>query len=148
MKYIIWYAMCYSYTRWDVGAFRTVDNPTLRQRRQGVDCYNKPLLTWTAEHEAKGPTTWTVTLEEQIDKHNHILKLPATVRLHHVFHVNNLRPCSTAPLRPAVPVIVPQRWSIIVIEIGGLCGDSRAFWKIGCVFATHVGSCFFFSKNR
>jgi hypothetical protein len=30
------------------------------------------------------------TLEEQIGKHNYILKLPAIVRLHHVFHVNNL----------------------------------------------------------
>jgi hypothetical protein len=31
-----------------------------------------------------------------------------TVRLHHVFHVNNLRPCSIAPLRPDVPVPVPE----------------------------------------
>jgi hypothetical protein len=45
------------------------------------------------------------TMEEQIGKHNYRLKLPAIVRLHHVFHMNNLRPCSTAPLlRPAVPV--------------------------------------------
>jgi hypothetical protein len=48
------------------------------------------------------------TVEEQIGKYSYILKLPATVRLHHVFHVNNLRPCSTAPLRPAVPVTVPE----------------------------------------
>jgi hypothetical protein len=48
------------------------------------------------------------THEEQIGKHNYILKLLATVRLHHVLHVNNLRPCSTAPLRPSVPVNVPQ----------------------------------------
>jgi hypothetical protein len=47
-------------------------------------------------------------VEEQIGKHSHRLKLPATVRLHHVFHVNNLRPCSTAPLRQVVPVIVPE----------------------------------------
>jgi hypothetical protein len=47
-------------------------------------------------------------LEEQIGKHNYKLKLPATVRLHHVFHVNNLRPCSTAPLRLAVPANVPK----------------------------------------
>jgi hypothetical protein len=47
-------------------------------------------------------------VEEQIGKHNYILKLPATVRLHPVFHVNNLRPCSTASLRPAVPVTVPE----------------------------------------
>jgi hypothetical protein len=48
------------------------------------------------------------SVEEQIGKHIYRLKLPATVRLHHVFHVNNLRPCSTAPLRPAIPVTVPE----------------------------------------
>jgi hypothetical protein len=48
------------------------------------------------------------TMEEQIGKHYYILKLPATVRLHPVFHVNNLRPCSTAPLRPVVAVTVHE----------------------------------------
>jgi hypothetical protein len=48
------------------------------------------------------------TTEEQIGKHIYRLKLPATIRLHHVFHVNNLQPCSTAPLRPAVPITVPE----------------------------------------
>jgi hypothetical protein len=48
------------------------------------------------------------TVEEQIGKHNYRLKLPTTVRLHLVFHVNNLRPCSTAPLRPVVPVTFPE----------------------------------------
>jgi hypothetical protein len=48
------------------------------------------------------------TMEEQIGKHNYRLKIAATLRLHLVFHVNNLRPCSTAPLRPAVPVTVPE----------------------------------------
>jgi hypothetical protein len=48
------------------------------------------------------------SVEEQIGKHSYILKLPTTVRLHHVFHVNNLRPCSTTPLRPVVPVTVPE----------------------------------------
>jgi hypothetical protein len=49
------------------------------------------------------------SVEEQIGKHIYILKLPATVPLHNVFHVNNLRPCSLAPLRPAVPVVVHER---------------------------------------
>jgi hypothetical protein len=40
------------------------------------------------------------TVEEHIGKRNYILKLLATVCLHLVFHVNNLRPCSTTPLRP------------------------------------------------
>jgi hypothetical protein len=47
-------------------------------------------------------------VEEQIGKHSYKLKLPATVRLHPVFHVNNLRPCSIARLRPFVPVTVPE----------------------------------------
>jgi NADH:ubiquinone oxidoreductase subunit len=37
-----------------------------------------------------------------------MFKLPATVRLHNVFHVNNLRPCSTVSLRLIVLVIVPK----------------------------------------
>jgi hypothetical protein len=48
------------------------------------------------------------TVEEQLGKQSYRLTLPATVRLHNVFHVNNLRPCFTAPLRPAVPVTVPK----------------------------------------
>jgi hypothetical protein len=48
------------------------------------------------------------SVEEQIEKHIYRLELPATVCLHHVFHVNNLRPCSTTPLRPPAPVTVPK----------------------------------------
>jgi hypothetical protein len=47
-------------------------------------------------------------VEEQIGKHSYRLKLPAIVRLHNVFHVNNLRPCSTVPLRRAVPMTVHE----------------------------------------
>jgi hypothetical protein len=46
------------------------------------------------------------SVEEQIRKHSYILKLLATVCFRPVFHVNNLRPCSTTPLRPAVPVTI------------------------------------------
>jgi hypothetical protein len=48
------------------------------------------------------------TMEEQIGKHSYTLELPMTLRLHFVFHLKNLRPCSTAPLRRAVPVIVSE----------------------------------------
>jgi hypothetical protein len=48
------------------------------------------------------------TIEEQIGKHNFILKLPSIVRLHHVFHVKNLKPCSIASLRPDVPMTTPK----------------------------------------
>jgi hypothetical protein len=45
-------------------------------------------------------------VEQQIGKHNYRLRLPATIRLHYVFHVNNPRLCSTEPLRLVVPVTV------------------------------------------
>jgi hypothetical protein len=45
-------------------------------------------------------------MDEHIGKHSYILKIQATKYLHHVFHVNNLRPCSTASLRPNVPVTI------------------------------------------
>jgi hypothetical protein len=65
-------------------------------------------------------------VEEQIGKHTYRLKLPATVRLHHVFHVNNLRPGSTAPLRPDVPVTVPEGddEEFDVSHISALCINS------------------------
>jgi hypothetical protein len=47
-------------------------------------------------------------VEEQIRKHIYKLKLPTTLRLHRVFHVNNLRPFSTTSLRLAVPVTVHE----------------------------------------
>jgi hypothetical protein len=47
-------------------------------------------------------------MEEQIWKHNCRLKFRATIRLHPVFHVNKLRPCSTASLQPFVLVTVPK----------------------------------------
>jgi hypothetical protein len=47
-------------------------------------------------------------VEEQIGKRIYILKLPTAIRLHPMFHVNNLRPCSPASLRPFVPVEVPK----------------------------------------
>jgi hypothetical protein len=46
----------------------------------------------------------TFTVKEHIGKHNYTLKLPSTVRLHPMFHVNNLKPCSTASLRLVVPI--------------------------------------------
>jgi hypothetical protein len=48
------------------------------------------------------------TIEERIGIHNYILKLPTTIRLHLMFHVNNLKPLSTSSLRFDVPVNVPQ----------------------------------------
>jgi hypothetical protein len=45
-------------------------------------------------------------VEDQIGKHSHKLKILAKLRLHLVLSVNNLRPCSTTPLRPYVPVTV------------------------------------------
>jgi hypothetical protein len=48
------------------------------------------------------------TIGKPIGKHTYILKLPATLRLHPVLHVSNLRPCSTTSLRHDVPVTVHE----------------------------------------
>jgi hypothetical protein len=46
------------------------------------------------------------TIEEQIGKHSYKLPLPTSVRLHSVYYINNLKPCSTSSLRLAIPVNV------------------------------------------
>jgi hypothetical protein len=46
-------------------------------------------------------------VEEQIGKLSYRLRLLATVRFYPVFHVNNLRPCSTTSLRHYAKVIAP-----------------------------------------
>jgi hypothetical protein len=48
------------------------------------------------------------SVEEFIRKHIYRLKLPVTLRLHKVFHVNISRPCSTTSLQPFVPVTNPK----------------------------------------
>jgi hypothetical protein len=58
---------------------------------------------WKLRNRRVGP----LKLEEQIGKHIYILKLPTTIRLHPMFHVNNLRPYSTSSLRLAFPVTTP-----------------------------------------
>jgi hypothetical protein len=45
---------------------------------------------------------------ENIGANIYIFEVPFTVGLHVVFHVNNLRPCPTATLRPYVPVTAPK----------------------------------------
>jgi hypothetical protein len=47
-------------------------------------------------------------MKEQIGKHIYKLKLPPAMPLHHVFHVNNLQPCSIPFLRLPVPVTIPE----------------------------------------
>jgi hypothetical protein len=48
------------------------------------------------------------TIEQQIGKYNYRLRLPSKVRLHSVFHVQKLRPCSIASLRLAVSKNFPK----------------------------------------
>jgi hypothetical protein len=79
-------------------------SPALRQRRQGINCHNKLFLRGQPNMKLKDRQLGPFTVEEQIGKHSYMLNLPTTVRL----HVNNLRPCSTAPLRPAVSVTVRE----------------------------------------
>jgi hypothetical protein len=79
-------------------------------------------------------------MEEHIGKHIYIIKLSETLRLHPVFHVNNLRPCSTAPLRLVVPVTVFEGDDdefevshIVVVCIKSLPGRRRKY----LLFMTH-----------
>jgi hypothetical protein len=51
----------------------------------------------------------TFTVKEHMEKRNYKLKLLATVRLHLVFHVNNLRPCSKASLRHVAPLVTTPK---------------------------------------
>jgi hypothetical protein len=48
------------------------------------------------------------TYEEQLEKHNYIYELLTAVRLHPVFHVNNLTPYSTTFLSHDVPRTTPE----------------------------------------
>jgi ribosomal protein S8 len=63
------------------------------------------------------------TMEVEIGKHSYILKLLATIRLHPVFHVNNLRPSTTASMRPALSVTVPKGYvkEFEVSDISSVC---------------------------
>jgi hypothetical protein len=81
------------------------------------------------------------TVEEQIEKHNYILKLSATVRLHPVFHVQNLRPCSTTSLRHVFTINVSEGDDdeydvshIFVVRIKSLLGHRYRY----VLFMTHV----------
>jgi hypothetical protein len=56
--------------------------------------------TWKLRDRQLGP----FTIEEQIGKQCYRSKLEATIRLHPVFHVNNLRTCSTTSFRYVVQV--------------------------------------------
>jgi hypothetical protein len=47
-------------------------------------------------------------VEEPIGNYTYRLKILAALRVHSVFHVNNLRPCYGAPLRPTVTVTTPE----------------------------------------
>jgi hypothetical protein len=106
-KYILWYALCYSYTRTRCKRAKnriqrhTSSKETRFQSLQQTFNFLRGQPNKKLKDRQIGP----FTVEEQIGKHNYSLKLQ--VRLHNVFLVNNLRPCSTVPLRPALPVTVP-----------------------------------------
>mmetsp|Transcript_32607 Transcript_32607/g.82239 ORF Transcript_32607/g.82239 Transcript_32607/m.82239 type:complete len:736 (-) Transcript_32607:576-2783(-) len=68
------------------------------------------------------------SIVEKIGGHSYRLKLPAGVKLHPVFHVNNLRPCPTAPLRPHVPLVV------------GTGDDSDDEYEIDKITSVKIGS--------
>jgi hypothetical protein len=109
MTYIPWYALCYSYTKTickraqsRLQRHTSLEETRCQSSQQTFFLRGQPNRKLIDKH--LGP----FSMEEQIGKHSYRLKVPATLRLHHVFHVNNLRPFSTAPLRPAVPVTISE----------------------------------------
>jgi hypothetical protein len=104
-----WYALCYSYVRTRCKRARNrLQHHTSLEETRCKSSQQTFFLRGQPNRKLRDRQLGPFTVEEQIGKHSYTLKLPATVRLHHVFHVNNLRPCSTAPLRPAVPVTVHE----------------------------------------
>jgi hypothetical protein len=63
------------------------------------------------------------TVAKQIGKHNYRLGLPSTIRLHPVFHFNNLRPRSIASLQFAVREIALEAYDeeFDVVHISTMC---------------------------
>jgi hypothetical protein len=103
-----WYALCYSYTRTRCKRTEPSTAPHFARGDKVSFVTTNLFLRGQPNQKLRDIQLGPFSVEEQIGKHIYKLKLPATVRLHHVFHVNNLRPCSTAPQRPTVPVIVPE----------------------------------------
>jgi hypothetical protein len=66
------------------------------------------------------------TMEDQIVKSSYKLKLPTTIRLHPVFHVKNLRPCSRDSLQATAPVTILE-------------GDEEEF-EVSQIFASGIKS--------
>jgi hypothetical protein len=102
--------------------------------KQGVSCQSK-LFTWTAhQQETQRQITWTffsggANWETQLH-----------VKPYAYILCSNLRPCSATPLRPAVPVTVPE-------------GDDEEFdfshiFDV-CIKSLHGrrGKCLFFMKH-
>jgi hypothetical protein len=107
--YMLWYVRCYSCTQMICKPVHSpVDSPALRQRRQGVSCYNKPLFTWAAKQEAKRPTAWTFLSGGAYWETQLQIETSSNITLTQWVSCEQLRPCSTASLRAAVPESVPE----------------------------------------
>jgi hypothetical protein len=108
-KYTPWYALYCSYTRTRCKrAQNRLQRHTSPEETRCQSSQHTFFLRGQPNRKLRDIQLGPFTVVEQIRKHSYRLKLPTTIRLHPVFHVNNLRPCSTDPLRPVDPVIVPE----------------------------------------
>jgi hypothetical protein len=93
-----WLRMCYVYTRM---RFNPVRNRRLH------DSFNQQVTRLRLLRKLKGMQLTPLTVIHKIGANNYMLELSCSVRLHSVFHANNLRPCLIATLRPSFIVSTP-----------------------------------------
>jgi hypothetical protein len=105
---MLWYVRFYNYTRIKCKLTQPITTPHFVRGDKVSVVTTNLFLRGQSNMQLKDRQLGPFIVEEQIGKHSYILKLPTTIRLHPVFHVNNLRPSSAAPLRRVVPVIVPK----------------------------------------
>lgn len=79
--------------------------PKLRVGDKAMIITKRLFLRGQANTKLKDRHIGPFEIIEKIGEHSYRLKLPPAVRLHPVFHINNLRPCETAPLRPTQPIV-------------------------------------------
>jgi hypothetical protein len=94
-----WERMCYVYTR-------IIFNPVLNRRLH--DSFNQQVTRLRLLRKLKGMQLRPFAVIHKIGANNYILELSCSVRLHPVFHANNLRMCPTATLRPLFIVSTPD----------------------------------------
>jgi hypothetical protein len=123
MNYTPGYARCYICTRMRCKLVHNRRQPRFVRGYKVTLVTKNPFLRGQPNRKLRDRQLGSFTIEEQIGKQSCRLRLPATVRLHPVFHINNLRTCSTSSLRCAIPMTVPKGddEEFVVFQISAVC---------------------------